>query len=107
MFLLVVALELLGLVVAARRTLPGAVVESVLESSGLLVQVVVPGGFAFGALSARSSEGSGKSHSLIQLRNGADAAIIKENGFPVIAEKVELVRNRLMTCRTIRQYIPW
>ena len=40
--LLVVALQLLGLVVAARLSLPRAVVESILARAGVLVQIMAP-----------------------------------------------------------------
>lgn len=107
MFLLVVALELLGLVVAARRALPGAVVESILEGGGLLVKVMVPCGLTFRALSAGSSEGRGESHGILQLGNGAEVEIIGDDGdFAVLAEQIELVRNRLRIFRAIGQYIP-
>jgi len=52
--LLVVALELLGLVVAGGLALPGAVVEAVRLGIRILVEKVVPGRLTFAAHAARA-----------------------------------------------------
>jgi hypothetical protein len=51
--LLVVALELLGLVVAAAVTLPGAVVQSIIARADVSVEVVAPGSLAISAREGR------------------------------------------------------
>ena len=56
-FLLVVALQLLGSVVAVRVTLPGAVVQSVRLGICLLVETMVPRRLTFAAQAASSERG--------------------------------------------------
>lgn len=57
--LLIVALELLGLVVAAGLAFPRAVEQSIGSRGGVLVEGVVPGRFALAA-GAAGSVGSGE-----------------------------------------------
>jgi hypothetical protein len=52
----IVALELLGSVTAARLALPGAVVKSILKGGSLLVKVMIAGRLAVAVLAAGSSE---------------------------------------------------
>jgi len=74
-FILVVALELLGLVVAARGALPWAVEQTVLlAGESILVEVVVPGRFTFAAHPARAES------------RGERKAIISKSGHHVAME---------------------
>lgn len=88
--LLVVALKLLGLVVAVLLALPGAVKETVSLRSDVLVQGMVSGRLSFVSLSA-SCIGLGKRGSIFHLGYGVFVKVLWHHGkFSV--SKIEPVR---------------
>jgi len=107
-FLLIVALELLGSVVAAWLSFPWAVVKSILVWSGLLVEVMVPGGLTIAVLSSWTSEGRGGSRKLVERGNGLSIGIFRDQrDVPVQAKTVDMVRNRIRGHYAVGGYVPW
>jgi len=79
--LVVVALQLLGLVVAARFSLPWAVEQAILSGICVLVEIMVPCRLTIAAQTARV-EGRWKSKSIIS--NGWDAISVKVLGSNIL-----------------------
>lgn len=106
-FLLIVALKLLRSVVAAGLSFPGAVVESILEGSSLLVEVVVPCGLTIAVLSSGSSEGR-SSGEIIKSCKGLSVGILRDqwNG-AIKARTIDMVRNRIGCHYCVGHYVPW
>jgi hypothetical protein len=79
-YLLIVALELLGLVVAVGSALPGAVEETVRLNGDVLVQLVVPGRLALVSLSA-SGEWGRQRQGVLELGYGLSGSqILRKEG---------------------------
>jgi hypothetical protein len=107
-FLLIVALELLGSVVAAWLSFPWAVVKSILKWSGLLVEVMVPSGFTIAVLSSWTSKSRGRSRKLVECGNGLSIDIFRDQrNVPVKAKTVDLVRNWIGGHYVVGHYVPW
>lgn len=105
-FLLIVALELLGSVTAAGLALPGAVVESILKRSSLLVKVMIAGRLAVAVLAA----GTGESRSggeVIERWDCLSGNILRNQGNGLVKAKVVLVRSRTKCHFLVVLYIPW
>lgn len=76
--------------VAAGLSLPGAVVESILMGSGLLVKIVVPGGLTITVLSSGSGKRSRQGKGLIKLRHHLSIGILGDQGkVPVKAKRID------------------
>jgi hypothetical protein len=104
---IIVALELLGLVVAVGSALPGAVEETVRLDGDVLVQLVVPGRLALVSLSA-SGEWGRQRQGVLELGYGLSGSQIlrKEGDLAIDTESITLVRNKLVQLK-ISTDIPW
>lgn len=89
--LLIVALKLLGLVVAVWLALPRAVEESVRLGSNVLVQGMVSGGLPLTSLSA-SGIGLGKSRGILYVGNGVCMHVLRHHWDLSVSEGIEPVR---------------
>jgi hypothetical protein len=97
--LLIVALQLLGLVVATRITLPRAVVEAIGLRDGILVQVVGPGRLTVGSRAGKS--GSRRQEEVIAAKaregvgmdlRGKEAVRGKAGSKPGVARRVRIAQ---------------
>jgi hypothetical protein len=105
-FLLIVALELLGSVTAARLALPGAVVKSILKGGSLLVKVMIAGRLAVAVLAAGSSE-SRSGRKVIKRWDCLSGDILRNQRNGLVKAKVVLVRNRTKCHFLVVLYVPW